>query len=76
MATQNLAYIVPTDLPRTQQHVTKTGTVVHDLRKLYTPWLIDGALRGVELEQAARDMWEVVVQHRPPNKDALPFYDL
>ena len=65
VAIQNLDYLVPTRVPRTHCVVTKTGTVVHDLRKVeeYTQCLLDGRWGAVKLEQAARDMFEVVVKH-------------
>ena len=77
VAMQNLEYLHPSGIPRTNVLVTERGTVVHDLRlsELYTTNLLLDTWRGVNLTRAAREMWYVVVNHEPPSPPDRPLYE-
>ena len=77
VAVQNLEYLAPTITPRTLCMITKSGTVVHDLRQCedYVTNLREGAWHGVNLTSAAWTMWDVVVRHVTSPQSSLPLYD-
>ena len=74
VAIKNLGYLRPVGVPRRVPLVTGMGTHVYDLRK-DLQGLHGGEWAEVSFDQAARDFWGVVGEHRSPkwNKTFFKF---
>ena len=65
VAVKILGYLRPVGVPRRPSLVTGKGTHVYDLRK-DLQGMYGGEWTEVSFDQAARDFWEVVGEHRFP----------
>ena len=65
VAVNNLGYLRPVGVPRRAPLVTGKGTHVYDLRN-DLPGLYGGEWSEVSFDQAARDFWDIVREHRFP----------
>ena len=74
VAVKNLGYLRPVGVPRRAPLVTGKGTHVYDLRK-DLQGLYGGEWSEVSFDQAARDFWDIVGEHRCPkwNKTFFKF---
>ena len=74
VAVKNLGYLRPVGVPRRAPLVTDMGTHVYDLRK-DLQGLYGGEWSEVSFDQAARDFWDIVGEHRFPkwNKTFFKF---
>ena len=74
VAVKNLGYLRPVSVPRRPPRVTGKGTHVYDLRK-DLQGMYGGEWTEVSFDQAARDFWELVGEHRFPkwNKHFFKF---
>ena len=74
VAVKNLGYLRPVGVPRGEPLVTEKGTHVYDLRK-DLQGLYGGEWSEVSFDQAARDFWDIVGEHRFPkwNKTFFKF---
>ena len=74
VALKNLGYLRPTKIPRRTTLVTKMGTLVYDLRK-DLQGLHGDEWSEVSFDQAGRDFWKIVGQHKYPkwNKTFFKF---
>ena len=74
VAVNSLGYLRSVGVPRRAPLVTGMGTQVYDLRK-YLQGLYGGEWSEVSFDQAARDFWGVVGEHRFPkwNKTFFKF---
>ena len=68
VAVKNLGYLRPVGVPRRAPLVTGMGTHVYDLRK-DLQGMYGGEWTEVSFDQAARDFWEVVGEHRFPKRN-------
>ena len=74
VAVENLGYLRPVVVPRQAPRVTGKGTHVYDLRK-DLQGLYGGEWAEVSFDQAARDFWDIVGEHKFPkwNKTFFKF---
>ena len=74
VAVKNLGYLRPVRVHRQSPLVTGKGTHVYDLRK-DLQGLYGGEWAEVSFDQAARDFWDIVGEHKFPkwNKTFFKF---
>ena len=74
VAVKNLGYLRPVEVPRQAPLVTGKGTHVYDLRKDLQGFN-GGEWAEVSFDQAARDFWDIVGEHKFPkwNKTFFKF---